>query len=148
MIMTVIDYNNIDQYSCTKVAKQGAFQCYGVGTPCIFTLAAANAAGFWIQLITQAYTIHSANFYTSHFKLITDRYISLAFQFRQQPLQLPFIKVVSTPCSKTFGPGGVIESLTKQAASKIDSLFIKFHYHRAANTVCVQPYIKNFNFNS
>jgi hypothetical protein len=45
---------------------------------------------------------------------------------------------------KTFTPGGVIESVTKQAASKIDRLFITFHYHRAAKAVCVQPYIKKF----
>jgi hypothetical protein len=52
--------------------------------------------------------------------------------------------VISTPCGKTFAPGGVIESVTKQAASKIDSLFIIFHYHRTAKAVCVQLYIKKF----
>jgi hypothetical protein len=52
--------------------------------------------------------------------------------------------VVSTPCGKTFAPGGVIEAVTKQAASKIDSLFITFHYHRPAKAVCVQPYITDF----
>jgi hypothetical protein len=50
--------------------------------------------------------------------------------------------VGSTPCGKTFTPGDVNESVTKQAASKTDSLFITFHYHRAAKAVCVQPYIK------
>jgi hypothetical protein len=144
MIMKVLDYNNIDQYTCSNVSKQGAFQCYGIGTPCMFTQAAANAPNTSITLIPQAYTIHTANFYTSQFKLIPDRYISLASQFSQQPLQLPFVKVVSTPNGKTFAPGNVIESVTKQAASKIDSLFITFHYHRAAKAVCVQPYITDF----
>jgi hypothetical protein len=63
--------------------KQAAFQCYGVGTQCIFTTGADVAPGAWIQLIPQAYTIPSANFYTSKFKLIKDRYISLASQFSQ-----------------------------------------------------------------
>jgi hypothetical protein len=139
--MKVVDYNNVDQYSCTHVNKQGTFQYYGVGTPYMFATAASNA---WIQLIPQAYTIHSANFYISQFKLITDRYISLASQFSQQPLQLPFVKVVSTPCWKTFAPGAGIESVTKQAASKIDSLLIAFHYHFPAKAVCVQPYITDF----
>jgi hypothetical protein len=144
MIMKVIDYNGVNQYTCIDVAKQACFQCYGVRTHCMFTTANNAAPAAWIQLVPQSYTIHSANFYTSKFKLITDRYISLASQFSQQPLQLPFVKVVSTPCGKTFALGGVIESVTKQAASKIDSLFITFHYHRAAKVVCVQPYIKNF----
>jgi hypothetical protein len=43
--------------------------------------------------------------------------------------------VVSTPCGKTFALGGVTKSLTIQAASKIDSLFIPFYYHRAAKAV-------------
>jgi hypothetical protein len=30
MIMKILDYNNVDQYSCTNVSKQGAFQCYCV----------------------------------------------------------------------------------------------------------------------
>jgi hypothetical protein len=62
MIMKVLDYNNVDQYSCTKVSKQGAFQCYDIGTQCMFTTAAGNAPNAWLQLIPQAYTIHSAIF--------------------------------------------------------------------------------------
>jgi hypothetical protein len=67
----------------------------------MFTTVAANDPNAWLQLIPQAYAIHSANFYTSQFKLITDGYISLASQFSQQSLQLPFVKVVGTPCGKT-----------------------------------------------
>jgi hypothetical protein len=43
MIMKVIDFNGVNQYSCTDVAKQAAFQCYGVGTHCIYTTLAGNA---------------------------------------------------------------------------------------------------------
>jgi hypothetical protein len=43
MIMKVIDYNNVNQYTCTDVAKQAAFQRYVVGTPYVFTTASNNA---------------------------------------------------------------------------------------------------------
>jgi hypothetical protein len=33
MIMKVVDYNNVNQYSCSDVLKQAAFQCYGIETP-------------------------------------------------------------------------------------------------------------------
>jgi hypothetical protein len=65
-------------------------------------------------------------------------------------LQLPFVKVISTPSGETFANPGInnadvpISSVTKQAASKIDSLFITFHPSRSAKAICVQPYIKNF----
>jgi hypothetical protein len=85
-----------------------------------------------------------SNFYTSQFKVIPDRNISLVSQFNIRLLQLPFVKVISTPCGKSFTPGGTISLVTKQAASKIDSLFITFHYHRGAKAICIQPYIKNF----
>jgi hypothetical protein len=144
MIMKVIDYNSVNQFDCAVATKQAVFQCYDIGTHCIFNTAAANAPNAWIQLVPQSYTIHEANFYTSQFRLITDQYISLASQFSQQPLQLPFVKVASTPCGKTFAPGGVIESVTKQAASKSYCLFIIFHYHGADKAVCIQPYIRDF----
>jgi hypothetical protein len=86
----------------------------------------------------------SANFYTSQLTLNTDRYISLASQFSQQPLQLPFVKVVSTHCGNTFANAGNISSVTKQAARKIDSLFITFHNHSSAKAVCIQSFIENF----
>jgi hypothetical protein len=97
----------------------------------------------------QSYKITSANVYTSQFRLIPDRYMSLVSQFSQQPLQLPFIKVISTPCGETFNnsAAGVpcyINSVTKQGASKIDSLFIKFFNHRNAKAICIQPYIRDF----
>jgi hypothetical protein len=104
----------------------------------------------WIMLTPQSYTIKKANYYTSQFRLILDRYISLASQFNVRPLQLPFIKVASTPSRETFGNPRVanadvaISSVTKQTASKIDSLFITFHPSRSAKAICVPPYIKNF----
>jgi hypothetical protein len=70
--------------------------------------------------------------------------MSLVSQFSQQPLQLPVIKVVSTPCGKTFAQVDDITSVTKQAGSKIDSLFITFHYHPMAKAICIQPCIENF----
>jgi hypothetical protein len=139
MIMKVIDYNGIDEYSCFHTTKQAGYQCYGVETPCYFPTIAANTPNTWLMLTPQSYKIHSANFYTSQLKLIPDRYISLVAHFNQQSLQLPFVKVVSTPCGVTFPVNGDISSVTKQAASKIDSLFIIFHYHRVAKAVCVQP---------
>jgi hypothetical protein len=144
MSMKVTEHTLFNQYECTNVSKQAVFQCYGVGTHSDYTDATANGANAWIQLTPQSYTIYSANFYTSQFRLISDRYMSLISQFNTSPLQLSFIKVVSTPCGKTFAPGGTIASITKQAASKIDSLFITFHYHRAAKAVCIQPHIKGF----
>jgi hypothetical protein len=59
-------------------------------------------------------------------------------------MQLPFVKVVSTLCGKAFTVPGDIASVTKQAANKIDSLFITFHYHQMAKAVCIQPFIENF----
>jgi hypothetical protein len=77
--------------------------------------------------------------------------MSLVSQFSQQPLQLPFVKVISTPCGETFGaptyaPAGVpgsTNSVTKQSASKIDSLFITFHANRKAKAIFIQPFIQN-----
>jgi hypothetical protein len=99
MIMKFVAYNAVNQMSCYHTAKQKVYNCYGVGSEIPYTIANNDApAGTWIKLTPQSYKIMSANFYTSQFKLITDRYISLASQFSQQPLQLPFVKVVSTPC--------------------------------------------------
>jgi hypothetical protein len=59
--------------------------------------------------------------------------------------------VVNTPSGETFTNLEValasnvgISSVTKQAASKIDRLFITFHPTRSANAIYVQPYIKDF----
>jgi hypothetical protein len=51
----------------------------------------------------KSYLIARANFSTSQFRLIPDRYFSLVSQFNSQPLRLPFIKVVNTPCRETIG---------------------------------------------
>jgi hypothetical protein len=144
MIMKFVAYNNVNQLSCSHTSKQKVIQCYGIGSEIPYTTADANSAATWIKLTPQSYKITSANFYTSQVKLIPDRYISLVSQFRQQPLQLQFIKVVSTPCGKTFVQAGDISSVTKQAARKIDSLFITFYYHPSAKAVCIKPYIENF----
>jgi hypothetical protein len=138
---------------CTHIRKSAAFQFYGVGNPCYYSVGVTDPILTWLKFTPQSYTINKANFYTSQFRLIPDRYISLASQFNIKPLQLPFIKVVSTPSGETFGNPGVanadiaISSVTKQAASKIDSLFITFHPSRSAKAICVQPYIKNFKLN-
>jgi hypothetical protein len=118
--MKFVAYNAVNQISCYNTAKQKVYQCYGIWSEIPYTAAAANAAA-WIKLTPQSYKITSANFYTSQFKLIPDRYISLTSKFIQQSLQLPFIKVVSTLCGKTFAQAGDISSVTKQVASKIDS---------------------------
>jgi hypothetical protein len=103
------------------------------------------------MLTPQRDTIKKANYYISQFILIPDRYISLASQFNLKPLQLPFIKVVNTPSGETFTTLGAallanvaMSSVTKQAARKIDSLFITFHPTRHSQEICFQPYIKNF----
>jgi hypothetical protein len=75
--------------------------------------------------------------------------MSLVSQFNSQPLQLIFVKVISTPCGETItAPGdGVpspLTSVTKQSASKIVSLFITFHTDRKAKADCIQPFIENF----
>jgi hypothetical protein len=148
MIMKVIENNNID--TNTHINKEMAYQYYGVGTPCYYPVAAvADPSATWIMLTPQSYKITRANFYTSQFKLIPDRYILLVSQFSQHPLQLLFVKVISTPCGETFtGPAagvpGPIISVTKQSASQIDSLFITFHTDRRAKAICIQPFIENF----
>jgi hypothetical protein len=76
MIMKVTELTLFNQYNCTNVGKQAVFQCYGVGTHCDYTDAAGNGVKAWIQLVPQGYTIHTANFYRSQFKLIPDIYIS------------------------------------------------------------------------
>jgi hypothetical protein len=77
-----------------------------------------------------SYIITKANCYISQFRLIPYYYISLVSQFNRQPIQLPFVKVVSTPCGKTFtAAGSSYGSVTKQVVRKIDSLFITFHNH-------------------
>jgi hypothetical protein len=60
--MKFLDFNNVDQYACTDVNKQRAFQCYGIGTPCYFTIAAGNAPNAWVQLPPPSYTITKADF--------------------------------------------------------------------------------------
>jgi hypothetical protein len=50
-------------------------QWYGVGSEVPYTIAANAGPAAWIKLTPQSYKITSANFYTSQFKLITDRYI-------------------------------------------------------------------------
>jgi hypothetical protein len=144
MFMKVIDYNCIDTYSCFHATKQAYYQCYGVGTQCFYPTIAANTPNTWLMLTPKSYKIHSANFYTSQFKLIPRRSISLVAHFNQQLLQFPFVKVVSTPCGGTFPGNGDISPITKQAASKIDSLFITFHYHLVVKAICVQSYIEDF----
>jgi hypothetical protein len=104
------------------------------------------------MLTPQSYKITWTNVYTSQFKLIPDRYISLVSQFNQPPWQLSFVKVVSTPYEETSTPPipgasdvpGPITSVTKQSASWIDSLFITFHTHRNAKAICIQLFIEKF----
>jgi hypothetical protein len=129
MFVKFISYNRISQPDNYHRIKQKVYQCYGIGTEVPYTTTAANAADAWIKLTPQSYKITSANVYTSQFKLIPDRYMSLVAQFSQLPLQLPFIKVISTPCGKIFAQAGDILYVIKQAASKFDSLFITVHYH-------------------
>ena len=108
----------------------------------------------------QNFQIRTADFYSAQFKLILDRYISLVSQFTTSPLMLPFIKVINTQSGQGFAgnPGAAygfgvpsaivatttMESTTKQAATKIDSLFITFHTSDRAKAICVQPYIRDF----
>jgi hypothetical protein len=108
MIMKFISYDRISQLACSHTSKQKVYQCYGIGSKVPYTTATANAAADWVKLTPQSYKITSANFYSSQFKLIPDRYMSLVAQFSQRPLQLPFVKVVSTPCGKTFPQAGDI----------------------------------------
>ena len=149
--MRVISVGGTATTQCTHARKSAAFQTYGVGNAVYYSIDGTDPLTQWIMLTPQSYTIHKANYYTSQFKLIPDRYISLASQFNIRPLQLPFVKVVSTPSGETFTTPGValaadvaISSVTKQAASKIDSLFITFHPTRSSKAICVQPYIKGF----
>jgi hypothetical protein len=39
---------------------------------------------------------------------------------------------------------GDIQSTTKQNATKIDSVFIKFHQNDKSKAICIQPFITNF----
>jgi hypothetical protein len=150
MIMKVIRVGGVATTQYNHARRSTAFQCYRVGNACYYYVDGTDPLTQWIMLTPQSYVIREANFYTSQFKLIPDRYISFTSQFNLKLLQLPFIKVVSIPSGETFGnPGGAnadvaISSVTKQATSKIDSLFITFHPSRSVNTICVQPYIKNF----
>jgi hypothetical protein len=143
MIMRVINYNNIDQYTCSHEDKQQAYQYYSVGTPCYFTTVAVNNPNASVILASQTYTVTKANCYTSQFRLIPDKYISLISQLNTQTLQFPFVKVISNLCWETFTFPGNIVSVTKQAASRIDGLLITFHYHRSVKALCIQPYIEN-----
>jgi hypothetical protein len=93
MIMKIIRYNVFDTKGCTHNNKILSAQCYGVGTECYFpTVAGVDPYLTWIMLTPRGYRIAKANFYTSQFNLIPDRYISLTSQFSQQPLQLLFVK--------------------------------------------------------
>jgi hypothetical protein len=135
MIMKVIDFHNTKTRECDDVNNEQAFHCHGVGSHCHYPMIYGDdLTGNWIMLTPQSYKIVCANFYTSQFRLILDRYISLLSQFKDQPQQLPFVKFVSTPCSEklhnpAFGVPASIGYVTKQGASKIDSLFIRFHNH-------------------
>jgi hypothetical protein len=52
--------------------------------------------------------------------LIPDSYISLVSQFNAQPLQLPFVKVVSTACGETFnGPHEAPNAITVAAITSV-----------------------------
>jgi hypothetical protein len=82
MIMKFVAYNAVNQLCCYNTTKQKVYNCYGIGSEIPYTTNLANAAA-WIKLTPQSYKIITANFYTSQFKLITDRYISLASQFSQ-----------------------------------------------------------------
>jgi hypothetical protein len=151
MIMRVISVGGITPTMCNHLRKSAAYQTYGVGNAVFYSVDGTDPLTQWIMLTPQSFTIKKANYYTSQFKLIPDRYISLASQFNIRPLQLPFIKVVSTPSGETFTNPGVamasdveISSATKQAASKIDSFFITFHPTRSAKAICIQPYNTNF----
>jgi hypothetical protein len=68
--------------------KEAAFQCYNVETDCYYpsTAAADNPKATSIKLTPLSSKINSDKFYTSQFKLIPDRYISLISQFSNQPL--------------------------------------------------------------
>jgi hypothetical protein len=54
MNMKVVDNSGLDQLTCYHSTKQGAYHCYGIGTPCRFTTVPANTPNAWIQLTPQS----------------------------------------------------------------------------------------------
>jgi hypothetical protein len=108
--MKVINDGGTLTKQCNHVKRDSAYQCYGVGNPCYYSINESNPTTQWIMLIPKAYTITKANFYTYQFKLISDRYMSLISQFNPQALKFSYVKVVSTPSDEAFGNPGIVNA--------------------------------------
>jgi hypothetical protein len=103
MIMKVIDCCSAKNIECTDINKELSFHFYAVGINYHYPMNVNDDPhDNWIMLTPQSYKITSANFYISLFNLIPGRFVLLVSQFKGQPLQLTFVKVVNTPCGETF----------------------------------------------
>jgi hypothetical protein len=110
----------------------------------------------WIQFAPEHYVIKESYIYTTKFRLLPDIYAFLISQY-QKPLEIPFVKITYSKATNTSwgnpinaGVSAVIpnviemNSTTKQAYTKIDSVFITFHPNEQSKAICAQPYIKDF----
>jgi hypothetical protein len=157
MVSKVIKYNAILQTADVQAGEELAFQFYNVNTKNYYSRTNnGNPVDHWIQFAPEHYVIEEAYFYTSKFRLLPDRYAFLISQY-QQPLETPFVKITYSKATNTswgnsINAGGTVvlpnevdmNSTTKQACTKIDSVFITFHPHEQYKAICMQPYIKDF----
>jgi hypothetical protein len=76
MIIKIISIGGVATIQCNHIRRFAEFQCYGVENAAYYSVDGTDPITQWIMLTPQSYTITKANYYTSHFLLIPDRYFS------------------------------------------------------------------------
>jgi hypothetical protein len=154
MVIKGTDYNGVaTNVVSTIINRELSYQFLNVDTNAYFGYGVnGDPAGCWIQFQPVVHHIETVEFFSTQYRLLENRYVSLISHFNQESLELSSVKKVRVRASREFGDNTLenpdFASTTKQKSQKINSIFITFHPDEASKVIYIQPSLEKFRVNS